>query len=123
MSDVYAEIGSNLQYIGGELPDGWIVMERQRPEGNETLMYTAQADGTWAITEETINAKKAVVELSWREEQMPIAQQAVTALTYGETGIPGTVDDWQKYWLSLRKWTVTNPDFPDSTKRPVAPNA
>ena len=122
MINVYSEIDSNFQQIGGDLPEGWIRMEAQRPEGEDTLMYTAQRNGTWAITEETLNAKKSSIEALWREEQMPIAQQTVTALAYGETGIPGTVDDWQKYWLSLRKWTDTNPDFPDGTKRPVAPS-
>ncbi|MDB1112842.1 hypothetical protein [Pseudomonas extremaustralis] len=64
----------------------------------------------------------AVTEKTWRDEQMPIAQQTVTALTYGEEGISGAVADWQSYWLALRKWTDTNPDFPDSSKRPVAPS-
>lgn len=64
----------------------------------------------------------AIVENSWRETQMPIAQQNVTAIEYGEEDITGTAQQWQKYWLALRKWTETNPDFPDSSKRPVAPS-
>ncbi|MGY2199021.1 hypothetical protein [Pseudomonas gingeri] len=63
----------------------------------------------------------AYAELAWRDEQMPIAQQTVTAIEYGEQDIPGTAQQWQKYWLDLRRWTSTNPDFPDSSKRPVAP--
>ncbi|WP_177331615.1 hypothetical protein [Pseudomonas sp. MIACH] len=66
--------------------------------------------------------RDALGETTWRDEQMPMAQQTVTALTYGEEGISGTVAEWQKYWLSLRKWTSENPDFPDSSKRPVAPS-
>ena len=62
------------------------------------------------------------VESGWREQQMPLAQQTVTALTYGEDGISGTVIEWQKYWLALRKWTADNPDFPDITKRPIQPS-
>ncbi len=69
----------------------------------------------------TLNELSAT-EVSWREEQMPRAQQNVTAIEYGEEGIPGTAQQWQKYWLALRKWTETNPDFPDSSKRPVAPS-
>lgn len=61
------------------------------------------------------------VENSWRDTEMPIAKQNVTAIEYGEEGIPGTAQQWQKYWLALRKWTADNPDFPDSTKRPKAP--
>lgn len=92
-----------------------------RPDDENSLYYTANADGTWSVSQETLNAKLAEVESEWRKTQMPIAQQNVTALTYGETEIPGTVEDWQKYWLALRKWTDANPDFPDATKRPKEP--
>ncbi|MDY7067564.1 hypothetical protein PsexTeo8_40460 [Pseudomonas extremaustralis] len=61
------------------------------------------------------------IEKSWRDTEMPIAQHNVTAIEYGEGDIPGTAQQWQKYWLALRKWTADNPDFPDSSKRPVAP--
>ncbi|MGK9419233.1 hypothetical protein ACSSUR_24265 [Pseudomonas cedrina] len=64
----------------------------------------------------------ATIEAKWRESEMPTAQQNVTAIEYGEEDIPGTAQQWQKYWLALRKWTDTNPDFPDSSKRPVAPS-
>lgn len=60
-------------------------------------------------------------ENEWRESEMPKAQQNVTAIEYGEEGIPGTTAQWKSYWLALRKWTADNPDFPDSSKRPVAP--
>ena len=63
----------------------------------------------------------AAIETQWRDAEMPRAQQTVTAIEYGEGDIPGTAQQWQKYWLALRKWTDTNPDFPDSSKRPVAP--
>lgn len=63
----------------------------------------------------------ALGEAVWRDIEMPKAQQNVTAIEYGEEDIPGTAKQWQKYWLALRKWTADNPDFPDSSKRPVAP--
>lgn len=64
----------------------------------------------------------ASVEITWRNIEMPKAQQNVTAIEYGEEGIPGTAQQWQRYWLALRKWTSDNPLFPDITKRPVAPS-
>ena len=70
---------------------------------------------------EPIPIDPEVLEVEWRDIQMPIAQQNVTAIEYGEEGIPGTAQQWQKYWLALRKWTSDNPYFPDSSKRPVAP--
>ena len=63
----------------------------------------------------------ADTENQWREEQMPRAKDTVTAIEYGEQGILGTAQQWQMYWRELRKWTDTNPDFPDSSKRPVQP--
>jgi len=65
--------------------------------------------------------EQEATESAWRQAEMPRAQQNVTAIEYGEEDIPGTAQQWQKYWLSLRKWTTDNPDFPDSAKRPVAP--
>jgi hypothetical protein len=42
---VYAEVGFSLQQIGGNRPDGWIVMQGERP----TPEHVAQEDGSWAV--------------------------------------------------------------------------
>jgi hypothetical protein len=121
---VFAKVGESFQIVeetGGEVPDGYILMSETRPDGENTLDYTAQVDGTWSVTLETRNAKLAPTENAWRDSEMPKAQQNVTAIEYGEEDIPGTTQQWQRYWLALRKWTAENPDFPDSSKRPVAP--
>lgn len=121
----YAEPGQNLQMVDDTdfgCPPGWIEMLDARPEDEDTLDYTAQMDGTWKITKDTLKAKLVPIENAWRESEMPKAQQNVTAIEYGEEDIPGTAQQWQKYWLALRKWTADNPDFPDSSKRPVAPS-
>lgn len=47
MNQVYAEVGSSLQQIGGDIPDGWIVMQGERP----TPEHVAQADGSWSLPE------------------------------------------------------------------------
>ena len=60
----------------------------------------------------------SIAENAWRGIEMPRAQQNVTAIEYGE---PGDAQAWKDYWLALHKWTSDNPDFPDSSKRPVAP--
>jgi len=73
------------------------------------------------IPEPTSQELQAPIEAAWRATEMPRAQQNVTAIEYGEEDIPGTTQQWQRYWLALRKWTAENPDFPDSSKRPVAP--
>ena len=81
------------------------------------------ADQTWLFPGWSESPSQASYrEVEWRETEMPKAQPNVTALEYGEEVIPGTAQQWQKYWLALRKWTADNPDFPDSSKRPVAPS-
>ncbi|MBN2990415.1 hypothetical protein JWR97_02025 [Pseudomonas cedrina subsp. fulgida] len=86
------------------------------PEWREALQIDID------LIEKGIQLERAVLsETSWRDEHMLTAQQTVTALAYGEEGVAGTAADWRNYWLALRKWTSENPDFPDSSKRPVAP--
>ena len=41
----YAIVGECLQQIGGECPEGWVVMQQQRPKEGSI----AQADGSWAV--------------------------------------------------------------------------
>lgn len=45
MRQVFAEVGSSSQQIGGACPDGWLVMQGERP----TPEHVAQADGSWGI--------------------------------------------------------------------------
>ena len=99
--------------IGGTIVD----MVSGRPSDR----HQALINGEWEIPKDAIHAENVVAENQWRDLQMPKAQQNVTAIEYGEEGVPGTAQQWQKYWLALRKWTDSNPDFPDSSKRPVAP--
>ena len=122
----YAEVGSNLQMVddaGSGCPEGWIEMTYARPEDENTLDYTAQADGTWTITKETLDFKLTVIESQWREDQMVrIANQLLMIEDEDPDAEPGTKRQWMDYRIALRKWVTNgNPNFPDSTKRPVAP--
>ena len=40
---IYAKVGESLQQIGGDCPDGFILMKTERPEAD----YIAATDGTW----------------------------------------------------------------------------
>ncbi len=62
------------------------------------------------------------LENAWRDQQMPIARNNVTAIQFGDEEVPGTEQQWKDYWLALRKWTTDNPDFPDMNKRPIQPS-
>ncbi len=74
------------------------------------------------IPEPTWQELQAPIESAWRQSQMPIALNNVTAIQFGEEDVPGTEQDWKEYWLALRKWTTDNPDFPDMNKRPIQPS-
>lgn len=43
MKQVFAEVGSSFQQVGGTCPDGWIVMHGERP----SPQHVAQEDGCW----------------------------------------------------------------------------
>lgn len=45
MISVYAEVGASLQQIGGDIPDGWIVMQGERP----TPEHVANELGEWVL--------------------------------------------------------------------------
>lgn len=45
MKQVYAEAGSSFQQFGGSCPDGWIVMQGERPSPD----HVAQEDGSWVV--------------------------------------------------------------------------
>lgn len=52
---VFAKPGESLQQVGGECPDGWVVMNGQRPD----IKSVATEDGIWEYpTEETTNAER-----------------------------------------------------------------
>lgn len=106
----------------GNFLGGW---EADPPQGAIEVEYPPEwYDQVWRFPGWSPSVMRAVAaETTWRDEQMPLAQQNVTAIEYGEDGIVGTAQDWRSYWLALRKWTDANPDFPDPVKRPVAPNA
>jgi hypothetical protein len=44
---VFAKAGESLQQVGGECPDGWVVMQEQRPGPD----FVAQADGSWSASQ------------------------------------------------------------------------
>lgn len=122
----YAYPGQTTQVIddtdGEFIPEaGMIVMQYPRPDGDDTLLYTAQADGAWTITKETMHTLAERIEEDWRATEMPIARENVTAIEFGDDQIHGTAADWKAYWLALRAWTEGAEGYPDATHRPVQP--
>lgn len=64
----------------------------------------------------------AYLENQWREQRMlEVADQLLMIEDDDPNAKPGTARQWRDYRIQLRLWTDTNPDFPDISKRPVAP--
>lgn len=62
------------------------------------------------------------VESAWRESEMAIALQNVTAIQFEDPdALPGTEAQWKSYWIKLKSWVEGKGFFPDITKRPVRP--
>lgn len=64
----------------------------------------------------------AFVESEWVSDQMArVANQLLMLEDDDPSAEPGTARQWRDYRIELRKWIPDNPDFPDQSKRPVAP--
>lgn len=64
MNNVYAQVGSSLQQIGGDCPDGFIEMQSQRPYGD----YVAAEAGTWTILTPTLEQVYRLREAAYLAE-------------------------------------------------------
>ncbi|KPA87084.1 hypothetical protein PF66_06429 [Pseudomonas asplenii] len=107
---------------GMECPEGWIEMSSQRPDGPDSLDFTARPDGTWAITPATLKAKAAGVELEWQQVEMAvIANQLLALEEEAPDALPGSRKDWLQYRTRVRLWHES-PDFPTQEQRPVRPS-
>lgn len=71
------------------------------------------------IDNDKLQEKKAVIEREWRNSE--IARSDIELLKVQDGMGVGTVAAWREYRCALREWPE-NPNFPDSTKRPVAPD-
>lgn len=72
------------------------------------------------IDQSKLQEKKAADEREWRNSE--IARSDIELLKVQDGMGVGTVTAWREYRCSLRDWPES-PNFPDSTKRPVAPDA
>ena len=120
--NVYAEIGGNLQQVGGDCPGGWVEMVGPRPDGEDTLLYTATAAGEWVISEETLARLSAERETAWVETEMPlVAEQLVMLEDEDPAALPGTARQWRDYRIALRGWKDGAAGYPEIDRRPARP--
>ncbi|MNK89474.1 hypothetical protein D3C87_1094850 [compost metagenome] len=113
-------MGSSAQQIGGDCPDGWMQMEGERP----SIDHTAVEGGLWEITNATIYAKAAAIELEWRNAEMLfIADQLLRIEDDDPTALLGTAAQWRLYRISVRAWVDGAENFPIPESRPSRPGS
>ncbi len=108
-------------------PDNWTEEEMPCPIytpvfKGERNAETGEWVGVWEDAgEQGVSAEQSsLLERLWRNAEI---QRADIELNKVQDGMgTGTVSAWREYRCSLRNWPES-PDFPDSTKRPVAPDA
>nr|WP_315412914.1 hypothetical protein [uncultured Pseudomonas sp.] len=109
-------VDSNGVYLygtDGEAPEGGIDVEPQPEYADQIWLFPGWGPSIFKATQ---------IEDQWREEQMTrVVNQLLMLEDEDPNAKPGTARQWRDYRIELRKWTAENPDFPDSSKRPVAP--
>lgn len=119
---VYAKVGENFQQVGGECPEGFILMVGPRPEDGDATDYIALEDGTWTIDPMIAYNKAVAVETLWRDGELVfIADQLLRIEDADPTALSGTDRQWRDYRIAVRTWTGGAVGFPDSLNRPVRP--
>lgn len=122
----YGLIGSFEMVVDGAgsgCPPGYVEMQYDRPDGDDTLDYTAQLDGTWIISAETLRAKAAMIEDAWRSSEMAfIADNLLYIEDENELATPPLVPkDWRTYRAKVMAWQGGAESYPDVGARPVRP--
>lgn len=98
-----------------------------RGEGNSIVLDESGMPALEPIPLPTENDLRAVSESAWRVAELPVVARQLEAIEEADADVPpvdllpGTRKQWLKYRGQVSNWTDTNPDFPDSAKRPVQP--
>lgn len=72
------------------------------------------------LNENKVLQIKASQERVWRDNELVRSDRELNKVQDGDSS--GTVSSWREYRTLLRDWPE-NEFFPDSSKRPVAPDA
>lgn len=123
--NVYAEVNSSFQQVGGVCPIGWIEMQSDRPSPE----HIASEDGTWSVpvpSPEDLQVALKVAERAWRDAELTsVKWLRERHRDQQEVGFDTALSDTQfkellVYIQALRDWPQSS-DFPDSAHRPLAP--
>ncbi|RQM78848.1 hypothetical protein EHZ47_01785 [Aeromonas jandaei] len=70
---VFAKPGDSAQQFGGELPDGWVEMSKQRPDGDG---WIADKTGNWVKHKPNADDVRSLREAAYRIESDPLFMEA-----------------------------------------------
>ena len=103
MIKVFAEAGSSFQQVGGSCPDGWLVMDGERP----TPDHVAQADGSWVVPPAPVPASVTMRQARQAMLSAGILAQvdALIAAMPGEEGESARID-WNHARDVKRDWPL-----------------
>jgi hypothetical protein len=114
-------INSDGKYLGGwdeNPPEGSIAVYPPPTIADQIWMFS-DVEPFWSESPSQARTREG----QWRDEQMArIANQLLMIEDEDPDAEPGTKRQWMDYRIALRKWVDGGSvDFPDATKRPVAP--
>ncbi|WP_313135526.1 hypothetical protein [Stutzerimonas nitrititolerans] len=105
MNRVYAEVGASLQQVGGNCPDGWIVMRGERPSPE----HVAHEDGSWVVPPTPVPQSVTMRQARLAMLGAGILDDVETAIVAmeGDEGRAARID-WE-YALDVRReWPLIN---------------
>lgn len=73
--NVYAKAGEALQQIGGDMPEGWVAMDSQRPEGD----YVASETGEWVARKQPYAQALAALNATYSADRLQLCQAWLVA--------------------------------------------
>lgn len=98
-----------------------------RGEGNSIILDESGVPTLEPIPLPTEDDLQGASEAAWRTAELPVIARQLDAIEEADADVPpvdllpGTRKQWLKYRGQVSNWNETNPDFPDSSKRPIAP--
>lgn len=95
----------------------WVVVN----PSEDVEIGDTQSGSSWVkyspSKEEVIKSERV-----WRDGELTRADIELNKVQDGDSSAVGSVTDWRTYRKALRSWPESS-DFPDNSKRPVAPDA
>lgn len=115
-SEIHSSIPSDAIEITTEQ---YIQLLNEQSLGREIVVENKQVVTKQKIADGAINTQN---ERAWRDSELVRADYELNKVQDSDANSVGSVGVWREYRKLLRAWPQSV-DFPDNSKRPVAPDA